>query len=100
MRSGSCADFSTPATACSSMPCPAQGIDNCISAPRSLRLRNRKPARRLEYWEGPVKRDTRHKMILCFGPADIQSHHQRCHHNSRLRLSDLTVGFVDAIGPS
>jgi hypothetical protein len=75
----------------------------------------RKPARWLEYWEGPIKRDTRHKTILifCLGPAELQSYHERCHHNGRLRLSDLpdwdwydisahlrctkcgTVGFVD-----
>jgi hypothetical protein len=44
----------------------------------------RKPARWLEYWEGPVKRDTRHRKILvfCLGPADLQS-------DGRLRLSDL-----------
>ena len=50
-----------------------------------------KPARWLEYWEGPVKRDTRHNTILifCLGPADVQSYHDRCHDNGRLSLSDL-----------
>jgi hypothetical protein len=51
----------------------------------------RKPAHWLEYWEGPIKRDAGFKTILvfCLGPADLQSYHERCHHNGRLRLGDL-----------
>jgi hypothetical protein len=72
----------------------------------------RKPATHLRYWGGPVNRTAGFKTILiyCLGPARPRSYHERCHHNGRLRLSDLpdwdwrdisahlkctTVGYVD-----
>jgi len=75
----------------------------------------RKPAPHLRYWSGPVNRAVGFKtiMVYCLGPERPQNYHERCHHNGRLRLSDLpdwdwsdisahlrctkcgTVGFVD-----
>jgi hypothetical protein len=74
-----------------------------------------KPATHLRYWNGPVNRAAGFKTILvyCLGPGHLQSYHERCHHNGRLKLNDLpdwdwrdisahlkctkcgTVGYVD-----
>jgi hypothetical protein len=47
----------------------------------------RKPARYLEYWNGPVNRDAGFKTVIvyCLGPPSGPS----CHHSGHLKLSDL-----------
>jgi hypothetical protein len=52
----------------------------------------RKPAHHLRYWFGPVNRTAGFRTILVYylGPERLPNgYHSRCHHNDRLRLTEL-----------
>jgi hypothetical protein len=53
----------------------------------------RKPASHLEYWSGGTPSRTkadgfRTILVYCLGPAKPKTYHDRCHHQSSLKLDE------------